>query len=140
VNCNLERRIVAVLPAFQTSGECAPPPPCSEDGFESNDGLGQATPVTIGTTSSGTACADNDDVFAVPATGASVTAVLTFNPPTVLDVALLDSTGAELASGSGSSSPLSVTTPRPVTGTVYVRIQSVGNAQGDYTLFLPKPA
>jgi hypothetical protein len=67
-----------------------------------------------------------------------VTAVLTFAPPTVLDVALLDSTGAELATASGSSSPLSLVTPRPVTGTVYVRIRAVGNAQGDYTLSLPR--
>jgi hypothetical protein len=55
----------------------------------------------------------------------------------VLEVALLDSTGVELASASGSSSPLNVTTPRPVTGTVYVRIRAVGNAQGPYTLSLP---
>jgi hypothetical protein len=133
VNCNLERRIAAAVPGFQTSGDCAPPPPCSEDGFESNDSLAQATAVTLGTISSGVACAGNDDVFAVPAAGASVTATLTFDAPTVLDIALLDSSGTVLASASGSS-PLSAATPGPVAGTVYVRIRAVGNAQGAYTL------
>jgi hypothetical protein len=132
-DCSLERRIAAAVPAFESSAACAPPPPCSEDGYEPNDTLAQATIVSAGTTTSGTDCAANDDVFAVPAAGAPVTARLTVAPPAVLEVALLDSSGTVLATASGSG-PLSVTTPGAVTGTVYVRIRAVGNAQGDYTL------
>ena len=69
VDCDLERRIAAAVPAFQTSGACAPPPPCSDDGWEPNDTLAQATAVTLGTTTSGVACAANDDIFAAPAAG-----------------------------------------------------------------------
>ena len=125
------------MPTFQTSGACAPPPPCSDDGYEPNDTLAQATAVNLGTTTSGVACAANDDifVFAAPATGATVTATLTFDAGAMLEVALLDSSGAILASASGSS-PQSVTTPGPVSGTVYVRIRAVGNNQGSYTLSL----
>ncbi|MDP9256888.1 MAG: hypothetical protein M3Q31_10085, partial [Actinomycetota bacterium] len=135
VDCDLERRIAAAVPAFQTSGACAPPPPCSDDGFEPNDTLAQATAVDLVTTTSGVACAANDDVFAVPAAGSTVTATLTFEATAVLEVALLDSSGAILASASGST-PQSVTTPGPVAGTVYVRVRAVGNAQGAYTLSL----
>jgi hypothetical protein len=53
----------------------------------------------------------------------------------VLEVALLDSAGATIASVSGSS-PQSVSTPGAVTGTVYVRVRAQGNAQGAYTLSL----
>jgi hypothetical protein len=132
-DCNLERRIAAAVPSFQTSAACAPPPPCNEDGFEPNDTIALAIPVDAGTTTSGTACAANDDLFAVPASGTPVRATLTFASTAVLEIALLDSSGAVLATASGSS-PQSVTTPGPVTGTVYVRIRAVGNAQGEYTL------
>jgi hypothetical protein len=91
--------------------------------------------VNLGTTTSGVACAANDDVFAVPAAGTTVTASLTFDATAVLEIALLDSSGAVLASAAGSS-PQSVTTPGPVSGTVYVRIRAVGNNQGSYTLSL----
>ena len=123
------------MPGFQTSGACAPPPPCSEDGYEPNDTIAQAKAVDLGSITSGVACAANDDVFAVAAAGASVTATLTFDTTAVLDVALLDSSGTILASASGSS-PLSVTTQGPVAGTVYVRVRAVDNAQGSYTLSL----
>ena len=53
----------------------------------------------------------------------------------MLEVALLDSSGAVLASASGSS-PQSVTTPHAVAGTVYVSVRALGNAQGSYTLAL----
>jgi hypothetical protein len=132
-NCNLERRIAAAVPSFQTAGACAPPPPCDEDGFEPNDTIAQATRADHPSVTSGDACADNDDIFAVPAAGAVVTASLTFDATAVLEVALLDSSGTQLASASGSS-PLSVSTQGPVSGTVYVRIRAVGNAQGSYTL------
>ena len=135
VDCDLERRIAAAVPAFQTSGACAPPPPCSDDGYEPNDTLAQATAVNLGTTTSGVACAANDDFFAAPAAGATVTATLTFDAGAMLEVALLDASGAILASASGSS-PQSVTTPGPVAGTIYVRVRAVGNAQGSYTLSL----
>ncbi|MDX6536142.1 MAG: hypothetical protein QOD37_483, partial [Gaiellales bacterium] len=108
-DCSLERRIAAAVPAFESSAACAPPPPCSEDGYEPNDTIAQATTVSAGTTTSGTDCAANDDVFAVPAAGAPVTARLTVAPPAVLEVALLDSSGTVLATTSGSG-PLSVTT------------------------------
>ncbi|HET6174804.1 MAG TPA: PPC domain-containing protein [Gaiellales bacterium] len=133
LDCGLERRIAAAVPGFQTSAACAPPPPCNEDAFEPNDTLAQATAVDLRTTTSAVACADNDDYFAVPAAGATVTASLTFDSTAVLDVALLDSSGAVLASVVGSS-PQSVSTPGPVAGTVYVRVRAVGNAQGSYTL------
>ena len=135
VDCDLERRIAAAVPGFQTSGACAPPPPCSDDGYEHNDTIAQATPLTLGTTTSGVACAANDDVFAAPAGGATVTATLTFDAGAILEVALLDSSGVILAGASGSS-PQSVTTPGPVAGTIYVRVRAVGNAQGSYTLSL----
>jgi hypothetical protein len=134
-DCDLERRIAAAVPGFQTAGTCAPPPLCNDDGFEPNDTTVQATPVDLGTTTSGVACAANDDVFAVPAAGAVVTASLTFDSTAVLEVALLDASGAVLASAAGSS-PQSVSTPGPVSGTVYVRVRAMGNAQGDYTLTL----
>jgi len=135
VDCDLERRIAAAVPGFQVSGACAPPPLCNDDGFEPNDTLAQATAVDLGTTTSAVACAANDDLFAVPAAGASVTATLTFDSTAVLEVALLDSSGAVLVSASGSS-PQSVTTPGPVAGTVYVRVRAQGDAQGAYTLSL----
>jgi hypothetical protein len=134
-DCDLERRIAAAVPGFQTSATCAPPPLCNDDGFEPNDTPAQATPVDLGTTTSAVACAANDDYFAVPAGGATVTATLTFDPTAVLEVALLDSSGTVLATASGSS-PQSVSTPGPVAGTVYVRVRAVGNAQGSYTLSL----
>ena len=81
----------------------------------------------------GVACVGSDDYFSLPAAGRSVTAVLTFESTAVLEVALLDSTGAVLASASGSS-PQRVSTPGPVAGTLYVRISVVGNAQGAYQL------
>jgi hypothetical protein len=64
-----------------------------------------------------------------------VTASLTFDSTAVLEVALLDSSGAVLASAAGSS-PQSVSTPGPAAGTVYVRVRAMGNAQGAYTLSL----
>ena len=131
-DCNLENRIAAAVPGFQISGACAPPPPCNDDGFEPNDTIAQATPIDLGTTTSAVACAGNDDFFAVPAAGGTVTASLTFDSTAVLDIALLDSSG-DVAEVSGSS-PQSVSTPSGVTGTVYVRIRAVGNAQGSYTL------
>ena len=89
----------------------------------------------LGTVTSGVACAGNDDYFAVPAAGGSVTASLTFDSTAVLELALLDSSGTVLASATGSS-PQSVATPGAVTGTVWVRVRAVGNAQGAYTLTL----
>ena len=53
----------------------------------------------------------------------------------MLEVALLDASGAVLASAAGSS-PQSVSTPGPVAGTVYVRVRAMGDAQGAYTLSL----
>ena len=100
-DCDLERRIAAAVPDFQTSGSCAPPPLCNDDGFEPNNTLAQATPVDLGTTTSAVACALNDDLFAVPAGGATVTASLTFDSTAVLEVALLDSAGNVLASAAG---------------------------------------
>ena len=123
------------MPGFQTTGTCAPPPLCNDDGFEPNDSLAQATPVDLGTTTSGMACAANDDYFAVPAVGGVVTASLTFDSTAVLEVALLNGAGDVLASAAGSS-PQSVSTPGPVTGTVFVRVRVVNDAQGAYTLSL----
>ena len=68
------------------------------------------------------ACAGNDDYFAVPAVGGVVTARLTFDSTAVLEVALLNGAGDVLASAAGSS-PQSVSTPGPVSGTIYVRMQ-----------------
>ena len=62
-----------------------------------------------------------------------MTASVTFDSSTVLEIALLDGSGAVIASASGNS-PQSVSTPGPVAGTVYVRVRAVGNAQGAYTL------
>lgn len=134
-DCELERRIAAAVPGFQTASTCAPPPLCNDDGFEPDNSLAQANPVDLGTTTSAVACAANDDFFAVPAAGAPVTARLTFDSTAVLEVALLDASGAVLASAAGSS-PQSVGTPGPVAGTVYVRVRAMGNAQGAYTLSL----
>jgi hypothetical protein len=134
-DCDLERRIAAAVPGFQTSGTCAPPPFCNDDGFEPNDTLAQATPVDLGTTTSATACAISDDVYAVAAGGRTVTASLSFDSTAVLEIALLDSSGDMLASAAGSS-PQAVSAPGPVAGTVYVRVHVVDVAQGDYTLSL----
>jgi hypothetical protein len=132
-DCDLERRIAAAVPAFETAASCLPPPLCNDDGFEPNDTPAQATAIDIGTTTSAAACALNDDYYAIPAAGRAVTAALTFESTAVLEVALLDSSGAVLASAAGSS-PQTVSTPAPVAGTVYVRIRAQGNAQGSYTL------
>jgi hypothetical protein len=134
-DCDLERRIAAVVPSFQTTATCAPPPFCNDDGFEPNDTFAQATAVDVGTTTSAEACAISDDYFAVSAAGRSVTASLTFDSTAVLEVALLDGSGGVLASAAGSS-PQTVSTPGAVAGTVYVRVRAVGNAQGSYTLAL----
>jgi hypothetical protein len=134
--CDLERRIAAVVPGFQTAPACAPPPLCNDDGFEPNDTIAQATLVGTTTTTSAVACAANDDLFALPVAGATVvTASLTFDANAVLEVAFLDSSGGVLASVAGSS-PQSLDTPGPVSGTVYVRVRAMGNAQGAYTLSL----
>jgi hypothetical protein len=132
-DCDLETRIAAAVPGFQVSGSCAPPPLCNDDGYEPNDTIAQATPVDLGSITSGIACAGNDDLFGVAAAGAVVTASLTFDSTAVLEVALLDASGNVLASAAGSS-PQSVSTPSPVAGTVYVRVRAMGNAQGAYTL------
>jgi hypothetical protein len=134
-DCDLELRIAAAVPGFQTSSSCAPPAPCNDDGFEPNDSLTKAVPVELGTTTSAVACSGNDDYFAIPGVSGVVTATLTFDSNAVLEVALLDSAGATIASVSGSS-PQSVSTPGAVTGTVYVRVRAQGNAQGAYTLSL----
>jgi hypothetical protein len=134
-DCDLERRIAAAVPSFQTAATCAPPPFCNDDGFEPNDTFAQATAVDLGTTTSAVACAISDDYFAVAAAGRSVTASVTFETTAVLEVALLDSSGAVMASAAGSS-PQTVSTPGAVAGTVYVRVRAVGNAQGTYTLRL----
>ena len=126
------RRGRARLPDLR---ECAPPPLCNDDGFEPNDTFAQATPVDRNTTTSAIACAANDDLFAVAAAGAPVTASLTFDSTAVLEIALLDSAGNALATTAGSS-PQTVTTPGAVAGTVYVRVRAIGNAQGAYTLSL----
>jgi hypothetical protein len=123
------------VPGFQTTATCAPPPLCNDDAFEPDDTLAQATAVDRATTSSGVACAGDDDYFAVAAAGATVTASLTFDTTAVLEIALLDSSGNVLASAAGSS-PQSVSTTGPVAGTIYVRVRAVGNAQGAYTLSL----
>ena len=75
----------------------------------------------------------NDDYFAIAGVSGVVTATLTFDTNAVLEVALLDSSGATIASASGST-PQTVSTPGAVTGTVYVRVRAEGNAQGAYTL------
>ncbi len=58
-----------------------------------------------------------------------------FDANAMLELALLDSAGNVLASASGST-PQSVSTAGPVSGTIYVRISVVNNAQGHYTLSL----
>ncbi len=123
------------MPSFQAAATCAPPPLCNDDGFEPDDAFGQATPVDRGTTTSGVACAADDDYLAVAAGGGPVTATLTFDGGAVLEIALLDASGAVLASAAGST-PQSVSTPGAVAGTVYVRVRAVDNAQGAYTLSL----
>ena len=133
--CDLERRIANAVPGFQTSGACAPPPFCNDDSFEPDDAFAQATAVGRGTTTSGIACAGDDDYFAVSAGGAAVSVSLTFESTAVLEIALLDSSGSVLASAAGSS-PQSVSTAGAVAGTVYVRVRAVDNAQGAYTLSL----
>jgi hypothetical protein len=134
-DCDLERRIANAVPGFQTTGNCAPPPLCNDDGFEPDDTLAQATAVDLGTTTSAVACSGDDDYFAVAAAGSTVTASLTFETTAILEVALLDSAGNVLASAAGSS-PQSVRTAGPAAGTVYVRVRAAGNAQGSYTLTL----
>ena len=111
-DCDLERRIANAVPGFQTTGNCAPPPLCNDDGFEPDDTLAQATAVDLGTTTSAVACAGDDDYFAVAAAGSVVTARLTFEATAILEVALLDSAGNVLASAAGSS-PQSVSTAGP---------------------------
>jgi hypothetical protein len=135
--CDLEQRIAKAVPTFQTSDACTPPPLCNDDPFEPNNTIAQAVPLDLGTTTSAIACAGNDDLFAVATTGAGLTATVTFDTSTVLEVALLDTSGSTVLAGySGSSSPLTVSTPAGTTGTVYVRVRAVGNAQGAYTLSL----
>jgi hypothetical protein len=136
-DCDLELRIAAAVPGFQTSSTCAPPAPCNDDGFEGkgNDSLAQAVPLTLGTTTSAVACPANDDYFSIADVSGVVAATLTFDSTAVLEIALLDSSGNVLASASGST-PKSVTTQGAVTGTVYVRVRAQGNAQGAYTLSL----
>jgi hypothetical protein len=128
-------RIAAAVPGFQTSSNCAPPAPCNDDGFEPNDSLTQAIALDLGTTTSAVACSGNDDYFAIAGVSGVVTATLTFDTNAVLEVAPLDSSGATIASASGST-PQTVSTPGAVTGTVYVRVRAEGNAQGAYTLSL----
>jgi hypothetical protein len=135
-DCNLEQRIAKALPAFQTSDACSPPPLCNDDPFEPNNTLARAIPLDLGTTTSAIACAADDDLFAVATEGAGVTASASFDASTALEVTLLDTSGTALASSSGSSSPVTVTTPAGTTGTVYVRVRAVGNAVGAYTLSL----
>jgi hypothetical protein len=140
VDCDLELRIAKAVPAFQTSSACAPPPLCNDDSFH-NDTLATAVLLDLGTTTSAIACANNDDFFAVAiptavaTAGARLTATLTFDANAVLEIALLDGSGHVLASASGTT-PQTVSTPGPATGTVYVRVRAVGNAQGAYTLSL----
>jgi hypothetical protein len=134
-DCDLELRIAAAVPGFQTSSTCAPPAPCNDDGFELNDSLTQAVPLDLGTTTSAVACAGNDDYFSIAGVSGVVAATLSFDSNAVLEIALLDSSGNVLASASGSS-PQSVSTQGAVTGTVYVRVRAQGNAQGAYTLSL----
>jgi hypothetical protein len=134
--CDLEQRIAKALPTFQTSDACSPPPLCNDDPFEPNNTLAQAIPLDIGTTTSAVACAADDDLFAVATAGAGLTASAHFDASTALEVTLLDTSGTTLASASGSTSPVTVTTPAGTTGTVYVRVRAVGNAVGAYTLWL----
>jgi hypothetical protein len=131
-DCNLERRIAKAVPNFETLPPCAPPPLCNDDGFD-NHSMATATDVALGTTTSGVACADNSDYFSATAAGTVVTARLDFDNDATLELALLDSAGNVLASSSGST-PQSVSTAGPVSGTIYARISVVNNAQGHYTL------
>jgi hypothetical protein len=136
-DCNLENRIAKAVPTFQMSDACTPPPLCNDDSFEPNNTVAEAVPLDLGTTSSAVACAGDDDLFAVATGGQPLTATVTFDPATVLDVAFLDTSGTNvLASVTSGSSPLTVATPAGTTGTVIVRVRAVGNAQGTYTLFL----
>ena len=111
-DCDLERRIANAVPGFQTTGNCAPPPLCNDDGFEPDDTLAQATAVDLGTTTSAVACAGDDDLLRGRGRRAVVTASLTFEATAILEVALLDSAGNVLASAAGSS-PQSVSTAGP---------------------------
>jgi hypothetical protein len=135
-DCNLEQRIAKAVPTFQTSDACSPPPLCNDDPFEPNNTLATAEPLDLNTVTSAIACAADDDLFAVVTAGAGVTASASFDTPTALEVTLLDTSGKALASSSGSTSPVTVTTPAGTTGTVYVRVRAVGNAVGAYTLSL----
>ncbi len=131
-DCNLERRIAEAVPDFETAPGCAPPPLCNDDGF-GNHSMATATAVSLGTTTSGVACAAKDDYYVASAAGTVVTARLEFESNATLELALLDSAGNVLASASGST-PLSVGTAGPVSGSIYARISVVNNAQGHYTL------
>ena len=62
-----------------------------------------------------------------------MTASLEFDSSATLELALLDSAGNVLASASGTT-PQSVSTAGPVSGTIYARISVVNNQQGHYTL------
>ena len=124
------------MPGFQTSGTCAPPPLCNDDGFEPDDTFAQATVVGRGTTTSGVACAGDDDYFAVAAAGAAVSASLTFESTAVLEIALLDSAGQRARERRRQQPAERQHARARWPGTVYVRVRAVGNAQGAYTLSL----
>ena len=82
------------VPGFQTSGTCAPPPLCNDDGFEPDDTLAQATAVDLGTTTSGVACAGRRRLLRGRGRRRGGDARRSRSRRTaVLEVALLDSAG-----------------------------------------------
>jgi hypothetical protein len=118
---------------------------CTDDGFEDNDALAQAKPISAGTENlvscpSASGTGDDEDWFSFEVTGdADVTISVSGGATTDLDLTLTDGTGAVIDKGDTLTSNETVSaclTP----GTYYAHVYAFGTGENSYTLTLSQSA
>jgi hypothetical protein len=119
---------------------------CSDDGYEDNDTLSQASakpalaPGTLSAKSCPATTGDDEDWYKITLTAsAKVTVTLSGGSTTDLDLALKDATGAVVAKSEALGSSESLTTCLEA-GTYYLHVYAWGMGANSYTLSWSKQA
>ena len=108
------------------------PTGCLPDAFEPNDDLASAPSITNTVYEEFTACATDEDLFAIDAVaGDSIELMIDFNHAEGdLDLHLLDAAGVEVASSTSSDDDEALAWPVPGDGTWYARVVLAADAGG----------
>lgn len=126
-----------LISSYGVAGPIAPPTPsCVEDAFEPNSSTSDATTLPVGSSLSASACANNDDVFAIDVSAGDTLRVdLDFVHATGdLDLALYDQSGSQVEVSESTSDDESITWTFNSGGTVYAQVYGYNGAEANYTV------